>query len=103
MKTLTVDLNGRTVLVQNLTHKASRERKIKQLGTVLSAIDILSDKRRDLVEALGDEDIARCDNCGKTFHDQGLDPIRHLHMRVDVGGEMPAGQCPSCGALAYRL
>src|SRR5207237_1600410 len=28
-------------------------------------------------------------------------PVSHLSQRVDPGGEMPVGECPKCGALAY--
>jgi hypothetical protein len=31
-----------------------------------------------------------------------LNPIRELEMRFK-GGELPAGECPKCGALAYLV
>ena len=48
----------------------------------------------------------KCDNCdwsgletdvGRTLHQ-----IHHLAERLDVGGTVPAGECPECGCLAYR-
>ena len=45
---------------------------------------------------------AVCDNCGKETPLAELGEISDLYERVEVGGEMPAGECPKCGALAYR-
>jgi len=44
---------------------------------------------------------ATCDNCGANYHVDALREIKHYHQRVDIGGEVPAGECPECGALAY--
>jgi hypothetical protein len=47
----------------------------------------------------------RCDDCdwsgpyrelGKTLHE-----IHRLAERLDVGGIVPAGECPECGCFAY--
>jgi hypothetical protein len=38
----------------------------------------------------------RCDDCGW----KGLEG--ELVVRLDPGGEVPVGECPSCGALAYH-
>ena len=46
---------------------------------------------------------AKCDNCGKVTDEDKLNEARDLHERVGVGGEMPAGECPACGALAYLV
>ncbi len=52
-----------------------------------------------------DDEIFECDNCewqgteeelGATLHQ-----IHHLAERLDVGGIVPGGECPDCGALAY--
>jgi len=47
----------------------------------------------------------RCDDCGDVFDETKLrhpfPDVPDLMERVDVGGEVPAGECP-CGALAYR-
>jgi len=43
----------------------------------------------------------QCDNCGKIHTGAKLKDIQDLSQRVDVGGEVPAGECPACGALCY--
>lgn len=45
-----------------------------------------------------------CDNCGTIFDNIGmLSPIPEhgLLERLDPGAEVPAGECPGCGAFAY--
>lgn len=42
-----------------------------------------------------------CDNCDFTGDEDTLDDIEDLAERLTPGGVVPAGQCPSCGALAY--
>ena len=46
---------------------------------------------------------AKCDNCGKVSGEDDLNEIVRLYERVDAGDEMPAGECPACGALAYLV
>lgn len=41
-----------------------------------------------------------CDNCGKTWKESNLKPIKDYHERVD-SDEVPSGECPKCGALCY--
>ena len=48
----------------------------------------------------------RCDNCGKRYMSES--ELRHrfpaipgLPHRLDVGGTVPVGECPVCGALVY--
>lgn len=48
-----------------------------------------------------DKAIAVCDNCRLYCTVSELEPIRDLEQRLDAGGVVPAGQCPSCGALSY--
>ena len=46
----------------------------------------------------------RCDNCGVLHTDKTLIPlgdVKHLHERLDPGGTVPSGECPSCGAFCY--
>ena len=48
----------------------------------------------------------RCDNCGKTFGNEGelehrLPDIAGLGSRLDPGGIVPSGTCPACGSLVY--
>tara|TARA_Y100000590_G_scaffold20974_2_gene24401 strand:- start:11101 stop:11259 length:159 start_codon:yes stop_codon:yes gene_type:complete len=40
-----------------------------------------------------------CDNCDWTGNE--ANEISDLSLRVDPGGEVPEGECPECGALAY--
>ncbi len=47
-----------------------------------------------------------CDNCGwtgdaDTALPDGLSGVENLHDRLDPGCEVPAGECPTCYALAY--
>ncbi|MBT3381180.1 MAG: hypothetical protein HN742_11200 [Lentisphaerae bacterium] len=47
-----------------------------------------------------------CDNCGKTFGNEGelehrLPDIPGLGSRLDPGGIVPGGTCPECGSLVY--
>jgi len=46
---------------------------------------------------------AKCDNCESIFEDDDLKTIEEFHTRVECGGVVPAGQCPKCGALAYKI
>lgn len=44
----------------------------------------------------------KCDNCGETYPSAAaLNPISDIDQRLDPGSIVPAGECPSCGALAY--
>ena len=51
----------------------------------------------------------KCDNCEWTGDSTGqegeneIQPIRDFWSRVDVGGEVPAGDCPKCGAFCYLV
>lgn len=46
-----------------------------------------------------------CDNCDwrGTLNELGaeLEEIKNLAERLSPGGEVPAGECPCCGCLAY--
>lgn len=45
----------------------------------------------------------KCANC-EWIGDQGeTEEIADFWSRVDVGGEVPAGDCPKCGAFAYLV
>jgi len=50
--------------------------------------------------------LARCDNCEWVGPEDKTKPWfesdRYVE-RLDVGGEVPAGECPECGAWAYRV
>lgn len=44
----------------------------------------------------------KCDSCDWYGIQNELDSmIKHLEQRIEAGGEVPAGQCPECGSLAY--
>jgi hypothetical protein len=42
-----------------------------------------------------------CDNCSWRGSTEETKPVRDFWQRVDPGGEVPVGECPQCGALAY--
>ena len=47
-----------------------------------------------------------CDNCGRRYpatctFKHVFPDIPDLLQRMDVGGTVPAGECPACGALVY--
>lgn len=44
---------------------------------------------------------AVCNNCGKTWPADKLLDIPDFETRVEVGKEIPAGECLDCGALCY--
>ena len=47
---------------------------------------------------------SECDNCGDITTQDNLLPLeeaKDLSMRLDVGSEMPAGECLKCGAFSY--
>jgi hypothetical protein len=44
-----------------------------------------------------------CANCEWMGTESRLREISDFWGRVDVGGEMPAGECPECQALAYLV
>ena len=50
-----------------------------------------------------DAEIARCDNCAAMIEVIDLGEIEDFFLRVEAGSEVPAGECPSCGALAYLV
>lgn len=53
-------------------------------------------------DALGNNELSRCDDCGKVHTQFSLKPVKKLSMRVAAGGTMPSGEC-DCGALAYPI
>lgn len=52
-------------------------------------------------------ELCGCDNCEwegpQTELRCQLEDIPDLAQRLDVGSEVPAGECPKCGALAYLV
>lgn len=49
------------------------------------------------------ETIVLCTNCSWVGNDDECKPIKDLGQRVNAGEQMPAGECPECGALAYNI
>ncbi len=48
--------------------------------------------------------VYRCGNCAfVTFNLEVLPPIKDLLHRVAPGEPMPAGECPTCGALVHLV
>lgn len=45
--------------------------------------------------------MCECDNCGKRWREDKLNAPRDLWERLTPGCPVPAGECPSCGCLAY--
>lgn len=45
----------------------------------------------------------KCDNCDWVGPTTDLNEIQDYFQRVDEGGEVPSGECPECGALAYPV
>jgi hypothetical protein len=53
-----------------------------------------------------DDPMTECDNCSKRVRMSKLKDlwdIYHLSERIAPGGEIPAGECLDCGALAYLV
>jgi len=47
---------------------------------------------------------SECDNCGDVTTQDNLLPLeeaKDLSMRLDVGSDIPAGECLECGAFSY--
>ena len=45
---------------------------------------------------------AECGNCEWSgIAGDTVQPIPDLEQRIEAGSEVPVGECPSCGALAY--
>lgn len=59
------------------------------------------------IQAIAIGQMCKCDNCNWSGPqiDLGceLGDIPDLGLRLDPGGEVPAGECPECGALAYLI
>lgn len=66
-----------------------------------SLTEDLIDKARDTT--LAKHGLCRCDDCQKIWSESDLQPVIHPARRIDVGGPIPDGECPACGALAYKV
>ena len=47
------------------------------------------------------ETIHMCDNCVSAWKEKDLKEIKDYYQRVELGGPIPSGECPKCGALCY--
>jgi len=45
--------------------------------------------------------VHECDDCGAVWPEAELLQIKNLEARLDAGGVVPSGECPTCGALCY--
>lgn len=57
-----------------------------------------------MTEAERKVEVVKCDNCGDVTTQDNLLPleqVKDLAMRLDVGSELPAGECSDCGAFSY--
>lgn len=52
---------------------------------------------------VADDAQCQCEHCKGRYDGRDLDPINEVESRVIAGKPVPAGQCPSCGALAYTI
>lgn len=69
---------------------------LAQAGEFFNAMHALE---RALAEPRADR--ALCDNCTWRGPSAECRPARDLHERLDPCGEVPVGECPHCGCLAY--
>lgn len=46
---------------------------------------------------------AYCQNCDWQGHQNDLDPIKDVEERTEEGDTVWAGDCPSCGAMAFTV
>lgn len=56
-----------------------------------------------LAEPAPVEPIYECQNCACRWIESELQPIEDIFERVAPGEVMPAGECPSCGALCHQI
>lgn len=82
------------------------QRRPDSTATVFDVTDEAGETVRvDLEEDDGGVDLLQCDNCGKSWTDYELENqfpnIPDLTERIEPGGIVPAGECPTCGALVY--
>jgi len=49
------------------------------------------------------EPMTACDNCGHQWRQSDLEEPKDIWQRLDPGAEVPAGECPACGALCYLI
>src|SRR5262245_34822089 len=50
-----------------------------------------------------DSSSQECANRGSTWEDGDVKPIVDYFERVELGGTVPSGECPACGALCYPV
>ena len=48
-------------------------------------------------------DKAICGNCRGIYENESLLPLQDLEQRSAAGEEVPAGECPECGALCHLI
>jgi hypothetical protein len=71
---------------------------LSQITSGVSAVDgNMAEELANRVDSSSHE----CDNCGGTWEEDDLHPIKDYFERVEPGGTVPSGECPECGALCY--
>ncbi len=93
------DWKGRTFFVDedhNFYHLAEREdfrqpSEEKTMSTTYLNVQLDKDLK------------CRCDNCGWKGKAKKLKPISDIEDRIYPGEEVPAGECPACGACAFII
>src|SRR5258708_3306197 len=56
-----------------------------------------------LPEALAEEVVFECANCGHKFRDGEMEEIQHFWERHEPGDMVAAGECPDCHALCFPI
>lgn len=46
--------------------------------------------------------ISECQNCGRQWPEDQLNPIKDIEQRISPGESVPSGECPECGALCQE-
>ena len=74
-----------------------------------TVFDVTGQKGKTVRVDLGKPDttMLTCDNCSRRYRSVKslklvFPDIPDLLQRIEPGGEVPAGECPKCGALVYR-
>jgi len=104
---------GATAVFDNEKTAQSFATNLNQLGERLASGELSKNstdnklKRSDTKKLVNETPFpakAKCDNCGKEFDDlEELNSYHDFWSRVEIGKEIPAGDCPDCGGFAYLV
>lgn len=104
--TWSIDLDGDTAAAAAVTALAI-QRDPLSTATVFDVTDESGESVRvDLRRENKPEPVLRCGNCQALFSgadklERAFPDIPDLLLRLDIGGVVPSGECPLCGALVY--